>query len=92
MKKALREHQLLVALMALLILTLVLGTWATYYEYVHNEQGNPEGHHAFFSWTFLAYWTMQLFMNFAPELMGLIVFILFAAWFRERFESAKKAQ
>ena len=83
--KLIREHQLLLIMLALLIATLVLGTWATYFEYVHNEQGNPEGHHAFWSQAFLAYWSMQLLMNYAPELMGTITIIVLAAKFREKF-------
>jgi len=67
-----REHQLLVVLSLFLLVVLGLGTWATWYEYVQNEQGGG-GHHGFFSWTFLAYWSMQLLMNFAPELMGTIM-------------------
>lgn len=80
-----REHQLLLILLTMLLVTLALGTWATYFEYVHNEQGFPEGHHAFWTDDFLAYWSMSLLMNYAPELMGTITIILLAAKFSEKF-------
>lgn len=84
MRRLWREHSLTILLVLLLLLVLVAGTWATWFEYVHNEQGGGGGHR-FWSTTFAAYWTMQLLMNYAPELMGTITVVLFAGRFRERF-------
>lgn len=83
-----RRHQLMLVLFAILAAMLAAGTWATYFEYEHNEQGFPEGHHAFWSWTFLAYWVMQFFMNTAPEIVGTMILIAGAAKLREVWEAS----
>ena len=87
MKKLAREHQLIIALTLFLLVVFALGTWATWYEFVHNEQAGPNAH--FFGPTFLAYWSMQFLMNFAPEIAGFIVITAFAAEFRERWQKDK---
>lgn len=79
-----KDHSLTILLVLFLVVVLVLGTWATWFEYVHNEQGGGGGHR-FWSSTFLAYWSMQLLMNYAPELMGTITVVLLAGHFREKF-------
>jgi hypothetical protein len=66
---------------------LVVGTWATWFEYVHNEQGAPDGSHRFWSLTFLAYWTMQLLMNLVPEYLGFITVLVLGGLVREKFSS-----
>lgn len=86
MRRFWRDHQLLIILTIALVAVLIVGTWATYFEYSHNEQGYPEGHHAFWSLSFAAYWTMQLLMNYAPELMGTITVVVLAAKFYEKFK------
>lgn len=89
MKKIWRDHTLLIILCVILLIVLILGTWATWFEYAHNEQGFPEGHHAFWSESFAAYWSMQLLMNYAPEIMGSITMVILAAEFREKFLEKK---
>ena len=86
MKKFWREHSLLVILTLLLIAVLILGTWATWHEFATNEGIGMEHHAHFWSSEFLAYWAMQLMMNYAPEIMGTMTIIVLAAKFREKFD------
>lgn len=86
MRKFVREHQLLVILVAIVLVAGVTGTWATWYEYSHNQKGYPEDKHEFLSWTFFSYWYMQLILNYIPEILGTITVVVFAAKFREKFQ------
>jgi uncharacterized membrane protein len=70
------EHSLTIIIAIMAVATLAAGVWATWVEYVHNEQGTAGGHHVFWSTTFAAYFGMQVFMNFLPELMGLLTIVL----------------
>jgi hypothetical protein len=86
-KKWWHDHSLTILLVICALLTLIAGLWSTWVEYAHNEQGFPEGHHAFWSLTFAAYFVMQITMNYLPELMGLITVVLLTKWFREKFSA-----
>jgi hypothetical protein len=88
LRKLWRDHQLFSIITIATVVLLAVGTWATWFEYSHNEQGFPEGHYAFWSKTFAAYWVMQLVMNFVPELLGILVLLAGAAKLRERWESS----
>jgi hypothetical protein len=81
------EHSLTIIIALMAVATLAAGVWATWVEYVHNEQGTAGGHHVFWSTTFAAYFGMQVFMNFLPELMGLLTIVLLTKRFRERFSA-----
>jgi hypothetical protein len=81
------EHSLTIIIAVMAVATLAAGVWATWVEYVHNEQGTADGHHVFWSTTFAAYFGMQVFMNFLPELMGLLTIVLLTKRFRERFSA-----
>jgi hypothetical protein len=90
MRKLWRDHQLFCIVLALTVFCLIVGTWAAYFEYSHNEQGYPEGHYAFFSKTFAAYWVMQVLLGgFVPELWSILILLAGAAMLRERWESTK---
>lgn len=80
-----KDHSLSIVLFLMLVGVLIIGTWATWTEFRHNEQAGLN--HGFFSITFLAYYLMQIYMNFAPELMGLITIVLLSKWFREKFSA-----
>lgn len=76
-----RRHSLTLILLAMLAVTLVVATVACWREFVTNEQAGQ--HHGFASGEFRAYWLMNLGMNFAPELMGLITAVLLTKRWRE---------
>lgn len=80
-----RKHSLTIITVGLLALTLAWGTWATWHEYVSNEQGGSK--YGFWSAQFASYWEMQIAMNFAPELMGALWLILATKRLRERGSS-----
>lgn len=85
MKKFWDEHSLTIIIAVMAVATLALGTWSTWTEFRHNEQAGTA--HGFFSVTFAAYFGMQVFMNFLPELMGLLTIVLLTKRFRERFSA-----
>jgi hypothetical protein len=87
MRKVWQDHSLTIILAALALVVCAAGVWATWFEFVHNEQGSPDGHHVFWSATFMAYFWMQVWMNFLPELMGLLTIVLLTKRFRERFSA-----
>jgi uncharacterized membrane protein len=81
------EHSLTIIIALMALATLAAGVWSTWQEYLHNEQGTAGGHHEFWSLTFGVYFGMQVFMNFLPELMGLLTIVLLTKRFRERFSA-----
>jgi hypothetical protein len=85
-----KEHSLTIILLVFALLTLAAGVYTTWTEYLHNEQGTAGGHHEFWSVTFMAYFWMQVWMNFLPELMGLITIVLLTKRFREKFSAESK--
>lgn len=87
MKRIWKDHSLTIIIAIMAVATLAAGVWSTWVEFEHNEQGYPEGNHAFWSQTFAAYFFMQVWMNFLPELMGLLTIVLLTKRFRERFSA-----
>jgi hypothetical protein len=85
MRKAWSQHSLTIILFALLVVVVAFGTWATWVEFSTNEGLGMEGKAVFWSWEFLAFWSMQLLMNYAPGLMGAITLIFLSAKLSERF-------
>lgn len=90
MRKVFQDHGLTIVLGVILFIVLALGTWATWQEFVANEQAGKDA--AFLSWTFAAYWAMQITMNFAPEIMGLILILVLTKHLRERFSAEAPAR
>jgi uncharacterized membrane protein HdeD (DUF308 family) len=85
MRKIWKDHSLTILLVLFALLTLAAGVWSTWTEFRHNEQAGLN--HTFWSVTFMAYFGMQVFMNFLPELMGLITIVLLTKRFREKFSA-----
>lgn len=89
MVRFIRDHQMLVILSALTLVIAVTSVWSSWVEFSHNEQGYPQGHHVFWSWTFFTYCYMQLGWNVVAEYIGIITALVFAAKLREVFEQGK---
>lgn len=87
MRRVWREHSLSIILAVILVAWLAAGTWATWTEWRTNESAGAEDHVGFWTWTFAAYWFMQLAMNYVPEVMGLLTAVLLTKRFRERFSA-----
>lgn len=86
MRRAWREHSLAVTLALVTLVCIVAGTVATWHEFATNEGIGMDGKAEFWSSEFLAYWSMQLMMNYVPELLGLLTFLILAAQFHDRWQ------
>lgn len=84
-----REHQLIIVLVALTLFVGATTVWASWVEYLHNEQGTAGGQHEFWSWTFFTYCYMQLGWNTVAEWVGFLFLLVFANKLREKFEPPK---
>jgi hypothetical protein len=83
-----RQHSLTIILILLAVVVTAISTWASWHEFVHNEQAGKDAH--FFGPTFAAYWVMQVGLNYLAELLGLITIVLLTKHFRERFSAESR--
>lgn len=90
MRRVWREHQIICILLLVLLAALSIGTLATWHEFRTNEGIGMEGVAEFWSWEFAAYWTMQLAMNFAPELLGFVAIVVLKEKFWDSFVEGRE--